>query len=328
LTGAGPSALRASVIIPTYNRWAFLRQTLTSLNTQILSPEQFEVIVGIDGSSDGTEEALGALRPSFSLRWVSQPNRGIAAARNAAARQARHEVLIFLDDDQIASNGLVAAHLAAQSERPVVVQGLYPLASGYDRRGASLMYERALFRALAPLDVAHPTTPYLWGAHISCRRETWARVGGFDESFREYGAEDTDFALRIAALNIPFLFEPRALSHHLHVVGYRSYRRQAVSEGRAMVRLAAKHALPLDALSGGSLRRPVDRAIAAVWRLGPWGAELCGWALLAGLRGADLVRVRAAQLAAARLAHRFYKVGGITLERHRSPARPVPVETP
>ncbi len=313
---ADPSApLRASVIIPTYNRRDSLLQTLATLDRQSVAPEQYEVIVGVDGSTDGSVEALAGLRPPYSLRWVWQENRGPAAATNAAARLARHEVLVFLDGDQLASPELLAAHLDAHQRHGVVlVQGLYPLAPGYDRRGASLMYQRALFQALAPMESSHPCQPHIWSANFSCRRESWAMVGGFDEAFREYGGEDTDFGLRVVALGVPCIFEPQALSYHLHVVSYSSHRHQAFSEGRSMVRLAEKHAVPVESFDGGALNRPIDRAFRAAWVSSPRVADLIGRLMTAGLWGADVWRIRQAQVAAARLVHRFYKVGGITIE--------------
>lgn len=311
--------LRASVVIPTYNRRAFLLQTLESLERQTASGDAFEVVVGVDGSTDGTVQALERLDPPYLLRWVDQRNGGPAAATNAAARIARHEVLIFLDDDQLAAPGLVEAHLRAQQRLgDVLVQGFYPLAPGYDRRGASLLYQRSFISTFAPVDHAHPTTAHVWSANMSLRRATWAAVGGLDETFREYGGEDTDFGVRLARdRGVPVLFEPAALSYHLHSVSYRATRRQAFSAGRSLVRLARKHGVAMDEFSGGALDRRIDRAVQAAWILSPGGMDLLGRILVAPLVLADLARVRPAQLAAARLLHRYYKVGGIAIEERQ-----------
>jgi GT2 family glycosyltransferase len=310
--------LRASVVIPTFNRRAILAQTLKTLETQTVSPDRLEVIIGIDGSTDGTAEALDDLAPPYTLRWVSQANAGPAAASNRAARLANGEVLVFLDDDQLASPGLIAAHLDVHERLgDVLVQGLYPLAPGYDRRGASLMYERWLLGTLAPIDRQHPSTPHIWSANISLRRSTWAAVGGLDESFREYGGEDTDFGVRVAALGVPVIFEPKALSYHLHDVSYRQVRNQAYSQGRSLVRLARKHRVSIETFSGGELNRRVDRAVAASWRRAPRLMQMLGKPLTLPLWVADLARVRPAQLALARLVHRYYKVGGIAVEQQQ-----------
>jgi GT2 family glycosyltransferase len=310
--------LRASVLIPTYNKRAFLMQTLKGLEVQSVGPDRYEVIVAVDGSSDDTVEALKNFTPSYPLRWVHQRNQGSAAASNTAARQARNEILIFLDDDQIASSALVEVHLEVQQHQgPALIQGFYPLAPGYDRRGTSLIYERWLMRSFEPLDRQHPTNPAIWSANISLPRECWERVGGFDEGFREYGGEDTDFGMRVAALGIPVLFEPRALSYHLHRVGYRAARRQAFSGGKSLVHLARKHSLPIEAMSGGSIERGLNRRVAAAWRKAPRAMDALGRALTASLWAADLLRVRSLQLTMARALHRYYKVGGLVLESDR-----------
>jgi GT2 family glycosyltransferase len=309
------SDMRISVVIPTYNRRRLLMQTLETLTTQSLSSDRYEVVIGIDGSTDDTREALERFHPAYPLRWVYQRNGGIANATNTAARQAEHEVLLFLDDDQLASPDLLRAHLDTHERcGDVFVQGLYPLAPGYDRRGASIIYERALLRSFAPTDRTHPMSPYIWSANISVRRETWARVGGFDEDFREYGGEDTDFGMRVAALGVPFVFEPRALSFHLHEVSYGAVRRQAFSAGRSLVRLSRKHSVPLSSFSGGEMDRRIDRTVGAAWRQSPRLLDVLGHLLTAALWATDSMRIRPAQITMARLVHRYYKVGGIALE--------------
>src|SRR2546422_11547556 len=99
--------LRASVCIPTRNRADILRLTLEGLARQSVARDRLQVVVGDDGSTDPTITMLQAFPAGFDLRWTGSGGRGSGAARNAAARVATHEVLIFLDDDQIASPDLV-----------------------------------------------------------------------------------------------------------------------------------------------------------------------------------------------------------------------------
>jgi GT2 family glycosyltransferase len=307
--------LKASICTPSYNRRELLLATLRSLETQTADAESYEVVVVDDGSTDGTIEALGDLATRYRLRWIAQQNAGPAAASNAAAGLAENEVLIFLDADQICVPELVAVHLEThEREGNVFVQGLYPLAAGYRSRAASLLYEKSLFDALEPLDHCHPASPHMWSAQISVRRAAWEAVGGFDRAFRAYGGEDTDFGLRIAALGVPFIFEPRALSYHLHDVSYASFRRQAFDEGRSIVRLSRKHGLSVESLFGGPLDKPIDRLFTGGWRRSDRGMRALGELMTGGVVAADLVRVRSAQLLGARFLHRFFKVGGLAAE--------------
>ena len=73
------SELRASVLIPTYNRRSFLMQTLASLDSQSIKHHHFEVVVAVDGSTDDTVEALERFKATYPLRWVYQRNAGSAA---------------------------------------------------------------------------------------------------------------------------------------------------------------------------------------------------------------------------------------------------------
>ena len=136
----------------------------------------------------------------------------------------------------------------------------------------------------------------------------------WDETFREYGGDDTDLGLRVAALGIPFVYEPRATAYHMHTVSPLRFGQHAFSEGRAVVRVARKHGLALEAFSGGTLRGPFDRSMAWGWRWNSGAMDRLGRLLTTGLATADLVKVQPAQVFAARLVRRFYRVGGITRE--------------
>ena len=105
---------KLSVIIPTYQRRDILQDCLNALERQSLDPAQFEVIVVIDGSDDGTTELLVKFKTRFSLSHIWQENQGQAAARNHGANKARGDYLVFLDDDVVADPALLEEHLKLQ----------------------------------------------------------------------------------------------------------------------------------------------------------------------------------------------------------------------
>jgi len=307
--------LKASVCIPTYNRRDRILGVLRALDKQTVDRDQFEVVVTIDGSTDGTETALANFRPGYALRWIAQANAGTSAARNAAARVARHEVIICLDDDHLPGPGLVATHLAAQERYgDVLVQGSCPLAPGYDRRGAALVYERARTKSMPIVRDQEAPGWTLWSGNFSVRRETWKRVGGFDESFRAWGSEDTDFGLRLAALSIPFIVNTGAVTHHQLSVDYGAFRRQCFSAGRSVVRLSRKHGLPLAELSPSETSGWINHVLNQSWRVSPRATDAAGRFISGSLWLADRASIRPLQLALARMVRRIYKVGGITQE--------------
>jgi GT2 family glycosyltransferase len=120
--------LRASVIIPTRNKSRYLALTIASLARQTESRSSFEVIVVDDGSDDDTREIVAKHRADLALNYIRRAHQGRAAARNAAIRAAKGEILIFCDDDRITHATFVADHVAAHisgahTDAPSVILG-------------------------------------------------------------------------------------------------------------------------------------------------------------------------------------------------------------
>jgi glycosyltransferase involved in cell wall biosynthesis len=86
-----------SVVIPAYNAERYLAATLESVLAQTY--QDFEVIVVDDGSTDGTAELARGFGPP--VRVVQQPNSGPSAARNRGVREARSDLVAFIDADDL-----------------------------------------------------------------------------------------------------------------------------------------------------------------------------------------------------------------------------------
>lgn len=84
-----------SVIIPTFNRAHVLGRALDSVLAQAYDP--VEVIVVDDGSTDNTRELMAGYRDR--VRILTQPNKGVSAARNLGVREAKGEFIALLDSD-------------------------------------------------------------------------------------------------------------------------------------------------------------------------------------------------------------------------------------
>jgi glycosyltransferase involved in cell wall biosynthesis len=92
-----------SVIVPTYNYGHFIKDALESLFRQIYPEELVEIIVVDDGSTDDTRGTLKEYMDK--IIYVYQENKGIASARNLGMSLAKHEVITFLDSDDIWHEG-------------------------------------------------------------------------------------------------------------------------------------------------------------------------------------------------------------------------------
>ena len=148
----------------------------------------------------------------------------LAAARNRAAEAAASDLLVFLDVDCVPGPGLVAAYARAAGEAEGLLLGevLYlpedALDGGLD------------FARLDRLGRAHPSKPpvpeaglraepdagQLWGLSFALPRRLWAAVGGMDEGFSGYGAEETDLAWRLAVAGGRAWWVAGARAYHQH----------------------------------------------------------------------------------------------------------------
>src|SRR6266478_9248101 len=105
-----------SIIIPTFNRAAQLGRTLTSIAREVGAANPVEVIVVDNGSTDTTEAtykmATGDF-PKHEWRYFYEPMPGLLSGRHRGAKEARGEILAFIDDDVVLSaswlDGLVHA---------------------------------------------------------------------------------------------------------------------------------------------------------------------------------------------------------------------------
>lgn len=193
-----------SVVIPAYNHARFLRESVDAALSQTYKP--LEVIVVDNGSTDETPN----LDLGTGVRLIRlEKNAGPSAARNAGVREARGEVVAFLDGDDLMSADCVAVRaqmLQADPSAGMVVGSLRIV----DEAGAVLRidpltspprmettYEQAL------VEMSCPTCGLL------VRKSAFEAIGGFDESL--WVAEDTDLLLRMAAkFRVLVDNEPRA----------------------------------------------------------------------------------------------------------------------
>ena len=262
--------MRLSVIVPTYNRRALLQQTLSTIFKQDLPASEYEVIVVVDGSTDGTAALLRELKPPCPLQILEQANRGPAAARNAGAQLAQAPLLLFLDDDILCEPYLFREHLAAHAGEnrsvifgPVLVAPQSPPSVATDwTREYTNDYTSRLAREKEP---RFPDDAIV-DANSSLPRSIFLASGGFDETLYRT-RETTELGLRLWKSGIRFRYRPAAVVHHLFVkTAEELVQGDAKWYGKNEVLLCRKHP---DYRSHSALARLVE---GAGWKR--WAREL------------------------------------------------------
>ena len=193
-------------------------RSLETLFSQDFPSSRFEIVVVVDGSSDGTAAALGALTPACSFRVIEQENRGLAGARNTGFREAKSDLVLFLDDDMQSDPGLVSAHFRAhQRLGPAAGFGALYLTADSKQNLASECFKREI-GAFHLRHLADPTAQWKVNdcifSNSSIMRETLLRVNGFDEEFRMREDLELGIRLRENGVRMEYLSDAIAYQHY------------------------------------------------------------------------------------------------------------------
>jgi glycosyltransferase involved in cell wall biosynthesis len=194
--GAKP---KVSVIMPTWNRAHLIEQALSSLLGQTYT--DWECLIVDDGSTDNTRSVLKPYLQDNRFRYFHQEHGNCSKARNRGLKEARGEIIAYLDTDNIWLPQYLSKIVDAYDVEPEV-KAIYTGQIVQERDDASRYFAR-----FEPFDIAKLQQQNFIDLNVfSHRREVVSRLGGFDEQLESL--TDWDLLLRIAKtekmLGLPF----------------------------------------------------------------------------------------------------------------------------
>ncbi len=232
--------------MPTYQRRNSLMRTLQQLALVEYPADQLELLLVCDGCTDGSAEMARSLDLPFRVRVLEQSNQGPAAARNLALTHAKGPLVLFLDDDVLPSQGLLAeharAHLEAPGEDRAVIGALLPPA------GAPSPWVRwelaTVVRQYKEMEAGdyRPGPRQFYTGNASVPLQHLQVTGGFDIAFQR--AEDVELAFRLQARGVRFVFRSEAAGLHTAERSFRSWLNAAYQYGRNDVVLGLDRGRP------------------------------------------------------------------------------------
>jgi glycosyltransferase involved in cell wall biosynthesis len=208
--------IRLSVIVPTRNRRdVLMSRALPAMFSQQMRADEFEIIVVVDGSTDGTAAALRELRPPCSLIIIEQPGCGASSARNAGIQAALGHLLLFVDDDIVCEPDVFLRHVEAhQGVEPVLAYGviaIHPETPPSVMKFGTESWYRDYYSGLeARGGLRLPEDNFLI-SNSSVPRATVIECGSFDE--RMTAKEDYELGLRLWKKGVQFKFLPQAKAY-------------------------------------------------------------------------------------------------------------------
>lgn len=228
--------IKLSIILPTYNRKEQLTQAINGLENQSFDKDEFEVIVISDGSTDGTHEYLNELKTDLNFKWLQQANQGAAATRNNGISHATGDIVLFIDDDIVPDERLLAQHYQSHQDEnfPENLIVIGPMLTPADYRyepwvewEQEMLYKQ--YDAMNRGDWA-PTARQFYTGNSSIPLAYLKESGGFDASFLR--AEDVELAFRLADNGAKFAFNKNAIGYHYARRSYGSWKNIPYQYGR------------------------------------------------------------------------------------------------
>ena len=191
-----------SVIIATHERPQKVACLIADLSIQENAP-QFEILICDDGSCSETLHFLDFVCRLNGAKLLTQEDRGfrVASARNMGLRNARNEIVVFLDDDIRVLPNFLREHgkIHNQETNHIALIGPRLYVTNYP-----LCHMR---KARCPWKVCYT-------CNLSVQLTDLMAVQGFDESFMGYGLEDNELAYRLFKSGVQFVSSHRIPVFH------------------------------------------------------------------------------------------------------------------
>ncbi len=225
--------VKASVIIPTYNRCRSLERALQSVAEVHFPHEQFEVVVVDNNSNDDTPNVAHRFANSdIELKYLKEPRLSFTVARHTGANAASGEILLYIDDDVVVNKGWLAAVIDVfEGDETVGIVGgpILPMFEADPPDWIKQYYPMSGWLSLLDRGPDLHQTHDAYGPNLSVRKDVLQVVGGFPADTigveaggrpgvveKIYvGSGDVGLCARVRKAGYKVMYAPGTLVHHV-----------------------------------------------------------------------------------------------------------------
>ena len=221
--------MRYTILIATYNRAAYLRDTLRDLARQ-QSPDPWEVVIVDNNSTDGTRAVVEEEARTFpvDLRYIFEGVQGKPAALTTGLAASRGEIICFIDDDMRAEPDWlrVTGEAFDRFDCDYVGGKVLPIWEGGRPAWLSERPSRQ-WGVIGIADYHAEAIPFgtrglppPMGGNMACRKDAFERAGFWDNRFGRQGTslrgqEQREWYLRAVAAGLRGYYIPELVTYHL-----------------------------------------------------------------------------------------------------------------
>jgi GT2 family glycosyltransferase len=219
-------SLNISIVVPSYNGKEKVLRLLHALEKQTYL--SFEVIVVLDGSTDGSANAINSNNwTAFPLKVIEQKNNGRASARNTGVSHISTEHILFFDDDMVPFNTCIQEymHFFQQHNNVIALGQIIEPASKNDseikkyKDHLNTQWNEEL--SAYKQNIIPDSMTVLAAANVALSASLFKELSGFDQRLKDI--EDYDFALRAKQAGIKTYYVDSAIAKHQDDFSFQKY---------------------------------------------------------------------------------------------------------
>lgn len=217
-----------TVIICTYNREKYIGQLLDSLAKNDYPESDYEIVLVNNNSTDNTRlicERFAANHQNISFRYVEEHEQGLSAARNRGIKEAKGDIVIYVDDDALVDSDYIRTYAEHFSSFPETMAAGGPIEPLYETKEPSWMspYTKALLTAWMNYGDKvreYPSGRFPGGGNAAYRKSVFDKVGLFNTDLGRKGtallaSEEKDIFDKMRQLGMRVLYLPTPVLHHI-----------------------------------------------------------------------------------------------------------------
>lgn len=217
-----------SIIICTYNREKYIGQLLNSLAQNDYPVTDYEIILVDNNCTDNTHticQQFAEEHSDITFRYVIEPVQGLSAARNKGIKEAKGDIIIYVDDDALVDSNYIRTYAEHFSSRPDTMAAGGPIEPLYETEEPSWMspYTKALLTAWMNYGDKirqYPNGRYPGGGNVAYRKSVFDKVGFFNTELGRKGtallaSEEKDIFDKMHQLGMKILYLPTPVLHHI-----------------------------------------------------------------------------------------------------------------
>lgn len=216
-----------TAIICTYNRAKYIGNLLESIAVNDLPKSEYEILLVDNNCTDNTREiceTFAEAHKDVNFRYVVEPEQGLSAARNKGIKEAKGDILVYIDDDALVDTWYlrtIVEYIAAHPEIDAVGGPIIPLYETEEPKWMAHHTKELLTGYLYQGEKIGPFIKrYPGGGNAAFRACVFQQIGLFNTALGRkgsglMGSEEKDIFDKMHAQNMQVRYLPKMILHHI-----------------------------------------------------------------------------------------------------------------